>query len=102
MTAEAKEWMYEIIRTPRVTEKTAAGSVHKNAQVTFVVRLDATKARIKDAVEALWSVKVKAVNTLIQKGKTKRFRGIKGKQNTFKKAIVTLAEGHTIDTESGV
>ena len=100
MTAAVKEWMYEIIRAPRVTEKTAAGGEHR--QVTFVVQPGATKPRIREAVEAIWGVKVTAVNTLIQKGKTKRFRGVRGRQVDVKKAIVTLAEGHSIDTEAGV
>lgn len=94
------EWMYETIRAPRVTEKTTLGSMHN--QVTFVVAPDATKPRIKAAVEALWGVTVTGVNTLNQKGKTKRFRGVKGRQVGIKKAIVTLKEGDVIDTEAGV
>ncbi|MCB1592198.1 MAG: 50S ribosomal protein L23 [Alphaproteobacteria bacterium] len=98
--AEAAEWMYEIIRTPHVTEKATMGSA--NAQVTFKVPLEATKPRIKEAVETLFGVKVKAVNTLIQKGKTKRFRGQKGRRGDFKKAVVTLESGQTIDTGTGI
>ncbi len=94
------EWMYETVRTPRVTEKTTLGSMHN--QVTFVVAPDATKPQIKQAVEALFGVTVTGVNTLNQKGKTKRFRGVRGRQAGFKKAIVTLKEGDVIDTEAGV
>ena len=97
---EVQEWMYEMIRTPRVTEKTTLGA--ENNQVTFVVSNEATKPRIKKAIETLFSVDVKSVNTLNQKGKSKRFRGVVGNQVGFKKAIVTLAEGSFIDTESGI
>ena len=68
----------------------------------FNVAPDATKAEIKAAVEALFKVKVKAVNTLVRKGKTKRFRGIAGRQGDIKKAIVTLAEGQSIDVTTGL
>lgn len=98
--AEAKEWMYEIIRRPHITEKATLGSQY--SQVTFQVPKDATKPRIKEAVEVLFGVKVKGVNTLVQKGKTKRFRQIEGKRASFKKAIVTLEEGEMIDTGTGV
>lgn len=98
--AEAAEWMYEIIRQPHVTEKATMGS--QNAQVTFRVPLNATKPKIKEAVEVLFGVKVKAVNTLIQKGKSKRFRGFKGTRSDFKKAVVTLESGQTIDTGTGI
>ncbi|MFP4387267.1 MAG: 50S ribosomal protein L23 [Alphaproteobacteria bacterium] len=97
---EAAEWMYEIITAPHITEKATLGS--ENAQVTFKVPLSAKKPQIKEAVEVLFDVKVKGVNTLIQKGKTKRFRGIMGKRPDFKKAVVTLEEGQTIDTGIGV
>lgn len=97
---DAQEWMYEIIRKPLVTEKSMMGS--ENAQVSFIVPKDATKPRIKQAVEVLFDTKVKAVNTMVQKGKTKRFRGILGKRSDVKKAIVTLEEGQTIDVETGV
>ncbi len=97
---EPAEWMYEIIRQPHVTEKATMGS--ENAQVTFRVPMSATKPRIRQAVEVLFGVKVKAVNTLIQKGKNKTFRGVKGRRSDFKKAVVTLEEGQTIDTESGI
>ncbi len=98
--AQATEWMYEIIRSPHVTEKATLGSEH--GQVTFQVPTDATKPRIKEAVETLFSVKVKSVNTMVQKGKTKRFKGIAGRKADFKKAIVTLEEGQTIDASTGV
>jgi large subunit ribosomal protein L23 len=71
-------------------------------QVTFKVPLDASKPEIKAAVEGIFGVKVTAVNTLIQKGKVKRFRGRIGVRNDVKKAIVTLAEGHSIDVTTGV
>ncbi len=98
--AEAAEWMYEIIRKPHITEKATLGSEH--AQLTFQVPVSATKPQIQEAVEVLFGVKVKGVNTLIQKGKLKRFRGIKGRRNDVKKAVVTLEEGQTIDTETGI
>ncbi|MEZ5814749.1 MAG: 50S ribosomal protein L23 [Alphaproteobacteria bacterium] len=91
---------YNIILSPHVTEKATLGSEH--GQVTFKVAKDATKPEIKQAVENLFDVKVKAVNTMVQKGKTKRFKGIIGRRSDFKKAIVTLEEGQTIDTGTGV
>lgn len=97
---EAAEWMYEIIRSPHVTEKATLGSQY--SQVTFKVPNTATKPSIKKAVEVLFDVKVKRVNTLIQKGKTKRFKGVAGKRSDFKKAVVTLEEGQTIDAGAGV
>lgn len=92
---EAAEWMYTIISSPHITEKATLGSQH--GQVTFRVPNTATKPQIKEAVEVLFDVKVKGVNTLIQKGKNKRFKGIVGRRSDFKKAIVTLEEGQTID-----
>lgn len=97
---EAAEWMYEIITSPHITEKATLGSEH--GQVTFKVPMSATKPKIKQAVEVLFDVKVKGVNTLVQKGKTKRFKGIEGRRASFKKAVVTLEEGQTIDTGAGV
>ena len=91
----SREAMYTIIRSPLITEKSTMLS-EKN-QVVFRVALDATKPEIKAAVEGLFGVKVRAVNTLIQKGKTKRFRGRPGVRSDVKKAFVTLAEGQTID-----
>lgn len=93
-------WMYDVVRRPIVTEKSATGS--QNGQITFEVAIDATKPRIKQAVETLFEVEVKAVNTLVQKGKTKRFRGTLGRRSDMKKAIVTLKEGQTIDAGTGV
>jgi large subunit ribosomal protein L23 len=97
---EAQEWMYEIIRGPVVTEKSMLGS--QNAQVTFKVSMDATKPKIKKAVEALFDVNVVSVNTLIQKGKTKRFRGFMGKRSDMKKAVVRLEDGQAIDFGNGL
>lgn len=91
---------YDIVRSPVITEKATMGSEH--GQVTFRVPLDACKGEIKAAVEAVFNVKVKAVNTLRQIGKTKRFKGFVGKRSDYKKAIVSLAEGHTIDVTTGV
>lgn len=97
---EASVKDYNIILAPHITEKATLGSEH--GQVTFRVAKNATKPEIKTAVEALFDVKVKAVNTLVQKGKNKRFKGIMGRRSDFKKAIVTLEEGQTIDTGTGV
>ena len=91
---------YDVIKSPVITEKATLGSEHK--QVTFKVAIDATKPAIKAAVEALFDVKVKKVNTLRQEGKVKRFRGVIGKRAEYKKAMVTLAEGHSIDVTTGV
>lgn len=96
----AQERLYDVIRSPVVTEKSTLGSQHN--QVTFRVPLDATKPEIKAAVEGLFKVKVKAVNTLRQLGKVKRFRGFIGKRPDHKKAMVTLQEGHSIDVTTGV
>jgi large subunit ribosomal protein L23 len=93
-----QEDLYDVIRAPVITEKSTMAS--ENSQVVFKVAMDATKPDIKEAVERLFSVKVKAVNTLVRKGKTKRFRGVKGQQSDFKKAIVTLEEGQSIDITS--
>jgi large subunit ribosomal protein L23 len=94
------ERAYEVIRRPVITEKATMISEHN--QVSFLVAIDATKPEIKAAVETLFKVKVKAVNTLIQKGKRKRFRGRPGQRPDIKKAIVTLAEGHSIDVTTGL
>jgi large subunit ribosomal protein L23 len=91
---------YDIIRSPVITEKaTIAAELNK---VVFNVKKTATKPEIKAAVEALFKVKVKSVNTLVRKGKVKRFRGFVGKQDDVKKAIVTLVEGHRIDVTTGL
>ena len=91
---------YEVILRPVITEKSTYAS--EQNQVTFRVPLSATKPQIKAAVEGLFDVKVKAVNTLRQQGKTKRFKGIKGRRPDYKKAMVTLEEGHSIDITTGV
>ncbi len=96
----SQERMYEIIRRPIITEKSTLGAEHN--QVTFQVPLDATKPEIRKAVEGLFGVKVKAVNTLRQVGKIKRFRGQPGRRSDVKKAVVTLAEGQSIDVTTGV
>jgi large subunit ribosomal protein L23 len=96
----SSEKYYDVIRQPVITEKATLAS--ENNQVIFKVALDADKATIKEAVEALFEVKVKAVNTLRRKGKVKRFRGIRGKQNDIKQAIVTLEDGHAIDVSTGL
>jgi large subunit ribosomal protein L23 len=92
--------LYDVILAPVITEKATIASEHN--QVVFKVRRTATKPQIQEAVERLFNVKVKAVNTLIRAGKTKRFRGIAGKQNDMKKAIVTLEDGHSIDVTTGL
>ena len=94
------ERLYEVIRAPVITEKSTMISAFN--QVMFRVPLDATKPEIRQAVERLFDVKVTAVNTLRRKGKTKRFRGIKGRRPDEKRAIVTLAEGSRIDITAGV
>lgn len=91
---------YDVIRKPVITEKAMKGAEH--SQVTFEVAMTATKPQIKAAVEAVFGVKVKSVNTVRQAGKTKMFRGIKGVRNEVKKAIVTLAEGQSIDVTAGI
>ena len=92
--------IYDVIVSPSITEKSTLMS--ENNQVLFNVARDATKPAIKEAVETLFGVKVKAVNTLVRKGKIKRFRGIRGKQGDVKKAVVTLEEGHSIDVTTGL
>lgn len=91
---------YDVIRSPVVTEKSTLASEH--GQVVFDVAIDATKTQIKEAVEALFAVKVKAVNTLVRKGKVKRFRQELGTRKDVKKAIVTLVEGQSIDVSTGI
>ncbi len=91
---------YDLILAPVITEKATMGS--ENNQITFRVPLDARKPEIKAAIEELFKVKVKAVNTLRQKGKVKRFRGREGKRSDYKKAIIALEEGHSIDVTTGI
>ncbi|PKP85531.1 MAG: 50S ribosomal protein L23 [Alphaproteobacteria bacterium HGW-Alphaproteobacteria-2] len=96
----AKSEHYDLIRRPVITEKATQAS-ETNA-VVFEVAMDATKPQVKEAVEALFGVKVKAVNTTVTKGKVKRFRGILGRRKDTKKAYVTLEEGNTIDVTTGL
>jgi large subunit ribosomal protein L23 len=94
------ERMYDLVRSPVITEKATMASEHN--QVTFRVPLDADKREIKAAVETLFKVTVTAVNTLVAVGKTKRFKGRPGKRVDVKKAMVTLAEGSKIDVTTGI
>ena len=91
---------YDVILSPVITEKATMAS-DKN-QVMFKVASTATKPQIKEAVEKLFDVKVKSVNTLVRKGKVKAFKGTVGTQSPVKRAIVTLEEGHTIDVTTGL
>jgi large subunit ribosomal protein L23 len=91
---------YDVIVAPVITEKATIAS--EANQFVFKVRRDATKPQIKAAIEKLFSVKVTAVNTLLRKGKTKVFRGVRGVQQDVKKAVVTLADGHRIDVTTGL
>ncbi|MBS8226830.1 MULTISPECIES: 50S ribosomal protein L23 [Rhodobacterales] len=98
MSAKAEH--YDVIVKPVITEKATMASEANG--VVFEVAIDANKPQIKEAVESLFGVKVKAVNTTITKGKTKRFRGQPGKRKDVKKAYVTLEEGNTIDVSTGL
>ena len=91
---------YDIIRKPLVTEISTMTS--ENGAVVFEVSIDSNKPQIKEAVEALFGVKVKAVNTSITKGKQKRFKGVLGRRKDVKKAFVTLEDGNTIDVTTGL
>ena len=91
---------YDVIVAPHITEK--ATLLSENNAVVFKVAGDATKPQIKAAVEALFDVKVKGVNTLVQKGKTKRWKGKPYRRSDVKKAVVRLAEGQSIDVTSGI
>ena len=91
---------YDVIIAPVITEKATIAS--ERNQVIFKVAPSATKPQIKEAVEKLFDVKVKSVNTLVRKGKFKAFRGRPGMQSDLKKAIVTLEEGHRIDVTTGL
>ena len=95
-----RERMYQTVLSPLVTEKATALS-DKN-QVVFKVAIDATKPQIRAAIEGLFGVKVLAVNTLVMKGKTKKFRGRNGRRSDWKKAMVRLAEGQSIDLTTGL
>lgn len=96
----SREQMYNTLRAPVITEK--ATLLGEHGQVVFRVAMDATKPEIKAAVEGLFGVKVTSVNTLVAKGKTKRFRGRPGKRSDVKKAYVRLVEGQTIDLSTGL
>jgi large subunit ribosomal protein L23 len=98
--AVVTEELYQAIRSPLITEKATMGSEHN--QVTFRVPVGADKAQIRAAIEAIFKVKVVKVNTSIQLGKTKIFKGRKAFRSDRKKAIVTLAEGQTIDVATGI
>ena len=91
---------YDVIRKPVITEKATMAS--ETGAVVFEVAIDSNKPQIKEAVEALFGVKVKAVNITITKGKTKRFRGMMGRRKDVKKAYVTLEDGNTIDVSTGL
>jgi len=91
---------YDVILSPVITEKATLASEHN--QVIFKVARNATKPQIKEAIERLFDVKVKSVNTLLRKGKFKMSRGRAGRQSDVKRAIVTLAEGERIDVTTGL
>ena len=91
---------YDVIIAPVITEKATMASEHN--KVMFKVRKNATKPQIKEAVEKLFDVKVKSVNTLVREGKWKTFKTKVGKQSDVKRAIVTLEEGHRIDVTTGL
>ena len=96
MTSVSNERLFEIIRSPLISEKSTF--VSQFNYYVFKVSVDSTKVEIKKAVESLFKVEVKSVNTLNQKGKKEKFRGKSGTRNNIKKAFVKLAEGQTIDT----
>ena len=96
----SKTEYYDVIRKPIVTEKATMAS--EAGAVVFEVSMDSNKPLIKEAVEALFNVKVKAVNTIVVKGKTKRFKGQLGRRKNTKKAYVMLEEGNTIDVSTGL
>ena len=91
---------YQVILKPLVTEKATQMSEYN--KMVFAVPLNASKLEVKSSIEKIFSVKVKTVNTIVLKGKLKRFKGILGKRSNLKKAIVTLAPGNTIDLSAGV
>jgi large subunit ribosomal protein L23 len=98
MTKDARH--YDLIVAPVITEKATLAS--ENNQFVFRVARNATKPQIKAAIEQLFDVKVTGVNTLLRKGKSKRFRGVRGRQQDMKKAVVTLADGYRIDMTTGL
>jgi large subunit ribosomal protein L23 len=91
---------YDVILSPVITEKATLAS--ERSQVIFKVAMRATKPEIKEAVEKLFDVKVKSINTYIRKGKVKAFKGTVGTLSSTKRAVVTLQEGHTIDVTTGL
>ena len=91
---------HDVIRAPVITEKSTLVSEHN--QVIFKVARDASKPEIKAAVEQLFNVKVKAINTQVRKGKLKTFKNIRALQSDVKRAVVTLEEGHSIDVTTGL
>jgi large subunit ribosomal protein L23 len=95
-----KRSAYDVIVAPVITEKATLAS--EANQVIFKVRPDASKTEIKAAVESLFKVKVKAVNTIVRKGKQRTFKGIKALLSDTKRAVVTLEEGHSIDVTTGL
>ena len=100
MATDVRNFHYDIIRSPIITEKSTI--VAENNQIVFEVPLTASKPEIRAAVEQLFNVSVTAVNTILTKGKTKRFRGRLGTRKDVKKAYVTLEEGNTIDVSTGL
>jgi len=100
MSRKRKREAHDVIRAPVITEKSTLVSEHN--QVMFKVARDASKPEIKAAIEKLFGVKVKAVNTHLRKGKVKTFKNIRARQSDTKRAIVTLAEGHSIDLTTGL
>jgi large subunit ribosomal protein L23 len=99
-TQISREAMYQIIRSPVITEKTT--NLSEQNQYVFRVAIDAAKPEIRAAIEGLFGVTVLDVNTLVQKGKTKRFRGRPGRRSDVKKAFVRLAPGQSIDFTTGL
>ena len=95
-----KRSAYDVIVAPVITEKATLAS--EANQVIFKVKRDATKTEIKSAIEGLFKVKVKAVNTIVRKGKLKAFKGVKAILSDTKRAVVTLEEGHSIDVTTGL
>ncbi|ACT59764.1 50S ribosomal protein L23 [Hirschia baltica] len=98
--ADVKTIHYDKVVAPIITEKSTILS--EQNKVVFRVPLEASKPEIKDAVEALFKVNVISVNTVVQKGKTKRFKGVLGRRNDIKKAVVTLKDGQSIDVATGL
>jgi large subunit ribosomal protein L23 len=97
---EVKSFHYDVLQAPVITEKSTMASEH--GKVVFRVRPEATKPQVKAAVEALFGVNVTSVNTTLVKGKTKVFRGRRGVRSDYKKAVVTLKDGQSIDYAAGV